>query len=117
MKNKFKVAAPYGLKTAYRWIVAPNGTPVLGVSTGEYLQRIGNLRESVVYVLKRSDNPKRKWENDVSRCLYCDYGGIIRKIIHYLHRTRTFEKWELDDMGDEMLDHLNELRKRYLTSE
>jgi hypothetical protein len=72
----FKVIAPKGQHTAYRQIVSCDGVPVLSISTGEYLPRLGNLRESAVYLI---ENGK---ETD---CIICEYGGVVRDLLNFMN--------------------------------
>lgn len=96
----FKSIAPKGIHAAYRQIIAPDGTPVLGVYTGEYLPRMGGLRESSVYIIEENGE-----END---CIICEFGGVIRDLLNYLNSKdyKLEENFTLSSGGWNKLDKI-----------
>lgn len=99
----FKLIAPKGTHTAYRQVIAPDGTPVLAVHTGEYMPRLGSLRESSVYIIEEN--------GDEIDCIICEFGGVIRDLLNYLNgKSSDLEKnFSLDAYGWKKLDAIKEL--------
>lgn len=102
--DKFKVTAPKGTYVAYREIVAPDGKPVLGIHTGAYLQRLGSLRESSVYIIE--DNGEQ-WD-----CIICEFGGVIRELRKWMNgKPNQLEK--NFSLNDKDLKKLDAIKSKY----